>query len=288
MGRFTHPEGSRLPALERNILKYRAMEMVLVLFYAEELQNFVITSIRESDKMRGASRENGKTPAKRIPEGAKKPFQMGLKSFVADGILKESEKDEIERLIDYRNHIAHIIYELTGDIGRTNLTRDFVRFRRKGGGQYDYNALTRLRFYRRELVARRARSHVVLVSLSPLFFEPAQHTFEQELKRLRRTIDGQLAKRKQKNAKLQGELSLDGTDLTGDFQPYHPANQYKSGRLTKRGVEICFRLYDLGKSPLAVAHLMQMSYKAATKRKELWRAAGGQGREKMNLEIFDT
>jgi hypothetical protein len=30
--RFTDPLGSTLPALEQNILKYRAMEMVLVMF----------------------------------------------------------------------------------------------------------------------------------------------------------------------------------------------------------------------------------------------------------------
>jgi hypothetical protein len=29
-----HPEGKRLPALERNILKFRAFEMMLSLFYA--------------------------------------------------------------------------------------------------------------------------------------------------------------------------------------------------------------------------------------------------------------
>jgi hypothetical protein len=35
--RFTAP-GSALPALEQNILKYRVMETVLVMFYAEELK----------------------------------------------------------------------------------------------------------------------------------------------------------------------------------------------------------------------------------------------------------
>jgi len=33
--------GAKLPALERNILKHRAMEMLLVMFYTEELKRDV-------------------------------------------------------------------------------------------------------------------------------------------------------------------------------------------------------------------------------------------------------
>jgi len=35
--KFSDPLGSKLPALEQNILKFRAMQMLLVMFYAEEL-----------------------------------------------------------------------------------------------------------------------------------------------------------------------------------------------------------------------------------------------------------
>jgi len=38
MARYFHPDGRKLPALERNILKYRAFEMILMLFYAEDLK----------------------------------------------------------------------------------------------------------------------------------------------------------------------------------------------------------------------------------------------------------
>jgi hypothetical protein len=45
--RFTDPLGSKLPALEQNILKYRAMEMLLVMFCAEELKRDVLDRTRE-------------------------------------------------------------------------------------------------------------------------------------------------------------------------------------------------------------------------------------------------
>jgi hypothetical protein len=60
---------------------------------------------------------------------------------------------------------------------------------------------------------------------------------------------------------INTELTLRGTELVGALHPRHPTNQYfggrdgerDSGRLTKRGVEICYRLYDIGKSPVAVS-----------------------------------
>jgi len=48
--------------------------------------------------------------------------------------------------------------------------------------------------------------------------------------------------------------------------------------LTQRGEEICYRLFDKGKSPMAVAHLMGISLKAARKRHGMWQATGGVNR----------
>jgi hypothetical protein len=40
--RAYHPTGTQLPALERNILKYRALEMVIILFKVEELKKSLV------------------------------------------------------------------------------------------------------------------------------------------------------------------------------------------------------------------------------------------------------
>jgi hypothetical protein len=45
-----NPKGRQLPALEQNILKYRALEMVMILFYAENLNQVVVSSIRATDR----------------------------------------------------------------------------------------------------------------------------------------------------------------------------------------------------------------------------------------------
>ena len=55
MSRHRRPEGSRLPALERNILKYRAFEMMLTLYYAEEIKQFLVGTMKATDHWRDDS-----------------------------------------------------------------------------------------------------------------------------------------------------------------------------------------------------------------------------------------
>src|SRR5262249_60171051 len=96
-----HPRGRALPALERNILKYRALEMVIILFTAEDLKNFVVEAAQHA--------YNSRDPSGRgcIPEGAKNPYKKACDVLVSDDILSYVESDEIRRLVNYRNDIAH-------------------------------------------------------------------------------------------------------------------------------------------------------------------------------------
>jgi hypothetical protein len=54
---YLDPLGSRLPALEHNILKLRAMQMVLVLFYAEQLKLRVVDLIQGTESRMRASNQ---------------------------------------------------------------------------------------------------------------------------------------------------------------------------------------------------------------------------------------
>lgn len=97
------PRGSRLPALERNLLKYRAYEMVVILFHIEDLRSYVLGTIRANDKAL-------------IPDGTKKPYEKAWAYLVEKGVITQDESDEIQRLTDYRNTIAHDIQKLTYDL----------------------------------------------------------------------------------------------------------------------------------------------------------------------------
>ncbi|WP_250530499.1 hypothetical protein [Caballeronia sp. ATUFL_F1_KS4A] len=68
-----------------------------------------------------------------------------------------------------------------------------------------------------------------------------------------------------------------------EFDPKDPANKFKDGKLTPRGAEICYRLFDAGHTRYAVGALMDISFSAATNRYYSWRDAGGIAREKQPL-----
>ena len=101
---FLDPLGSRLPALEQNLLKLRTTQMVLVLFYAEQLKSKVLSLIQSTD---GFLARTGRE--ERVPKDAKDQVRKCLNALVSDGALSADEKAEIRRLIDYRNVIGHDI-----------------------------------------------------------------------------------------------------------------------------------------------------------------------------------
>lgn len=71
-----------------------------------------------------------------------------------------------------------------------------------------------------------------------------------------------------------------------DFDPRDTANKYEVGglmKLTERGIEICYRLFDAGKTRYAVADLMDISFGAANHRYAAWEKAGGTKRARKPL-----
>ncbi|WP_245291654.1 hypothetical protein [Methylosinus sp. R-45379] len=74
---------------------------------------------------------------------------------------------------------------------------------------------------------------------------------------------------------------------SSEFDPKDPANKYDVGgleKLTNRGVEICYRYFDAGKTRYAVSELMNISFGAANHRYKAWEKAGGVNRVKIAIE----
>jgi hypothetical protein len=69
-----------------------------------------------------------------------------------------------------------------------------------------------------------------------------------------------------------------------EFDPKDPRNKLPDGKLTPRGVEVCYRLFDAGHTRYAVKEAMGISYGAATHRLDAWQKAGGSNREKMAID----
>jgi hypothetical protein len=226
-----------------------------------------------------------------------KKLKIAFAYAVTIGIFSEAEAAELKALLDYRNDIAHRIHLVMSDISRNYWAIDHVAH---AAPAYKGEALDRLRAFRRSLWER-ARGHLLLtLSMDSMLFEFAEHTFEQDLKRLDRLVTKQIAQERERYKTINAELDLRGTELVDDLSPRFPANHRPgrqgygddyipaTGHLTKRGVEICHRLFDLGKSPTAVAYLMGMTLRSAERRQRSWVKAGGLQRVRAGVERFDV
>ncbi len=213
-------------------------------------------------------------------------MKKALGILVTDGIFSDVERMEIETLIDYRNNIAHRLEELFGDISHPLVT-ELAQFKQsRNGSQYDYKAAEKLRNFQEQLYTRGKSKYVWVVSGDSLIFFGAEQALRSGLKRLDRTIQRQMAQRKIETEELKSEMSLKGLGFEGDRVPYHPHNQYESGKLTARGVEICYLLFDFGKRPIVASHLMRMSLRAVSKRFKMWEAIGGTNRAKVDFDAL--
>ena len=326
--RYDDPRGGRASAIERNILRYRATEATVYLFYAEEVRDFMLTDVHRAairrpgeeiweqpeerrlqrvfaDLLRDAETEK-KLPAEDA-EALRRAFvserQQGKKLKIAFayavtiGIFTEAEAAELKALLDYRNDIAHRIYLVMSDISRNYWAIDHVAY---AAPTYKGEALERLRAYRRSLWERARGQLLLTLSTDSMLFEFAEHAFEQDLKRLDRLIKKQIAGERERYKAINADLDLRGTELVDDLSPRFPANHRPgrqgygddyipaTGHLTKRGVEICYRLFDLGKSPTAVAYLMGMTLRSAERRQQSWIRAGGLRRVRAEVERYDV
>lgn len=258
-----HPKGSQLPALEQNILKYRALEMVIILFQIENLKSFVLGSIQATASFR---------PELRIPAGTKKVYQKAWGLLVTDGIISQSDSDEIQRLIDYRNDIAHKVHHLTCDLSRDLFAVEYSKINKL---QYDYGALKKLRSFREKINAGMiSRGYAFVITGDELLFGAAEKTYQKELRRLEKKIVRQIAARREDIRRIKAELSQH-QELSATLETFHPRNVARNGTLTRRGIEVCYSLFDRNVSTLAVAHLMHISYRAALDRRRSWERAGG-------------
>jgi hypothetical protein len=243
--------------LERNILKYRAYEMVVILFHIEDLRSFVLGNIRANDKTR-------------IPDGTKKPYEKAWAYLVEKGVITQDESDEVQRLTDYRNTIAHDVQKLTYDLSQDSFFVDFG----SDSVRYDYKALRKLKEVRPK-IEKGLRDRIVVLNFDHLMFEAAEKTFEQELARLRKKMDKLFAERQEERKRVSREIAALRDSGFDEIELYHPGNQVgKHGKLTERGVGVVEEMFKRGMSPLAVSYLMRLSLRATSRRYKAWKAKG--------------
>jgi len=260
------PKGAGYSALEKNILKRRAFEMVLVLFRVEELRRLVVESIRATDGTRGALR--GQT--ERLPEGTKNLYKKAWQILVDDGVITLAQSREIQGLTDYRNVVAHATELLTTDINR-DWSADIDSM--PDLAKYKPEALRRIKTLATAVESgMQAKHYVFSISLGPTIFEPAERAYAEEIRRLSSKIHKQMSSMREEIEEVNANIASLPPATTEALEPLHPDNRRGNGTLTKRGIDCCIKLFILGATPIAVAYLMRISVRSSNAQYRRWQS----------------
>ncbi|MDR7090287.1 hypothetical protein [Cellvibrio fibrivorans] len=253
-----NPRGENLRALEQNILKFRAFEMIMILFYVEEIKLIALRTIRVTDKF---------SDNERLQEGTTKLYKKLWKILVSEKILTENEKLDIEAIIDYRNDIAHSTQELVFDLNLDSYSKSFVKL---SGEKYQYGVLKRLKKYKDLIYERFAGGYVFEMNMNPVLFSQAERTYLIELKRLDKKIVKLLKERKIENRKIENEMKSIGRERIESLKPCHPKNFKSNGQFTSLGENCLNSLFSMGCSSIVISYLMRRPLKTINRKKKEW------------------
>jgi len=281
---YTDPLSGHLPELERCLIRHRAFQMILILFHAEELKRDIISNVAAQEEFRHIT---GNKPDEAV--GSKKPLsekkkqQHAFDMLERDGILTADERRRIICLIGHRNNIAHHLDRVTADLSTDRSIRNRLP-NYLNAKLFDYQTLEQLRVFRQLLSERMTSKHYIReIGMETTLFNATERTLTADLKSLESRIGKLLNVRRNDIHMVNEQLDLEGTELIGPLHPSRPENRYGNGRLTPRGIETCYRLFDIGKSPMTVSHLMRLSLSATRRRQHLWTASGGAKRVRCNF-----
>lgn len=257
------PHGPLPSALEANELKLRAFEMILIIFYIEDLRRFIIGAIRGTDEIfqqddrLKLQDEDGK---EKEPSESK-IMRMATKVLVDEGVISKSEKKELVTLINYRNAIGHEPHQLTVDVGSySELAKTGKNSRR-----YDHTILERAQKIRDKIHKEVGKKFIIHLDFDCLMFEAAEKTYLLEIKRLKKKISKQIKQHKERVDTTNQIIQSIPKDVFDAAQPYHPRHYKRNGTLTESGVNCVNQLFAAGATPLAVAHLMKISLNSSKK-----------------------
>ena len=157
------PYGLAPTPLEAGILKLRAFEMMLVLFYIEDLKKIIIESFEVS------RRYDDDFPV--LPRKDKLKFASDF--LVAEGVISDSDSNLFLSLIDYRNVIGHEVHALTCDVGAYAELGDYEPGTLKPMVRYDYFAARNAARLRADIRQAISNKYVSVISFRYLRFESA-------------------------------------------------------------------------------------------------------------------
>lgn len=263
------PHGMAPTTWEADILKIRAFEMVMILFYLEDLRKFIMGSIQFTDKLHGLNRlSDGKPKTK---EGKKMDLARGV--LVSEGVISQTESDDLFELVDYRNLIGHKVQELTVDVGAYSDLSRLDPKTYKPISIYDYTAAKRAKQLRLKIMKGAMGKFAMPVSMGSLKFEAAEKTYLIQIERLKKRVNKGIEQTNKLIAETNRVIKSIPESVQAAAQPSHPCNIRGNGSLTKAGGSCAFQLFDAKATPLAVAYMMRISLRSANLWHKKWQTS---------------
>ncbi|MEL7698402.1 hypothetical protein [Pantoea brenneri] len=253
--------------------------MILVLFYMEDLRNSIIDSLRASDTI------DDEVKTKKKCDRKIDKFKAARLRLESEGVISKKESQEIKELIDFRNTIGHRIYEITADIGPYSNLSLYVGKQTRESTIYKYDAVSFARNLREKVLhSMGLKGYILSLGLASIAFYSAEKVYIKEIKSLRKKIYKKGANHERKIADLNEELKRLPQEVVNFVEPGHPNNFLANGNLSKKGIEGIYRLFDNKLTPLATAHLLRISYRAASRWYKRWSSDEGRSAG-VSLEI---
>lgn len=252
------PHGKRPTTLECDILKVRALEMILILFYMEDLKTFILDSIRNTNSLLN----DGESEPKKEKVGKGKLFDNARLKLVSEGIISKEESETLKELIDYRNDIGHRIYMLTSDVGAYSNLGITPR--------YDYTAAKKARTLRHKIMNEMGKHFILTLSFDSLAFEAAENAYKKEIERLKKKVNKGIETLNIEVTEINRQILSIPKPVIDKLQPGHPKNHKRNGTLSSHGFECVYAIFELKVSPLTVSYIMRCSYRAAISWYKKW------------------
>lgn len=176
------PNGPAPTALESNVLKLRALEMILIVFYMEDLRRFIIKAVTLTNQFQ-------QQPAP-LPDSDL--LKHATKTLLDAGVMSKDQRTEFNKLVAYRNIIGHEPHFLTVDVGPYEDLAEMIAIKSKNPSGYDGTMLDRVIKMRKYLHEAVAKKFIMEVNFDSLMFETAEKTYLAEIKKLKSAITSQI------------------------------------------------------------------------------------------------
>ena len=261
------PYGRTVTTLEADVLKLRALEIVLVLFYVENLKDFIVSSVKATKKLREIINSANSITDNEEQIGFKKAHEL----LISERVITKEESLQLKEMIDYRNTISHEIHRITIDIGAYARLAEHYDTDELQIKKYDCSAVQRIQQIRNTVQRKIIKKSFALeLSFDTLAFEAAEKTYLKEIKRLKKKVNTGIDKLNFTLETTNKTIRNIPREVIDSIQPGHPKNTKNNGTLSPEGIKGIFMLYDAKATPLAVSYIMRISYRAASKWYKKW------------------